>query len=44
MLYIENRTFVLDLEILYLTVLKVVNRKGISKTGEATTEAFNGFN
>lgn len=42
--YIENLTFVLDLKILYLTVLKVVNREGINKTGESTTEAFNGFN
>lgn len=42
--YIENLTFVFDLKILYLTILKVIMREGINKTGEATTEAFNGKN
>ena len=42
--YIENITFVLDLKILFFTILKIINREGINKEGEATTDAFNGFN
>ncbi len=42
--YVENLTFALDFKILYLTFLKVLIREGVNKTGEATTEAFNGLN
>lgn len=42
--YVENLTFALDFKILYFTILKVIKREGVNKTGEATTEAFNGKN
>lgn len=40
--YVENRTFVLDIKILLLTVQKVWNRDGISAAGEATMPVFHG--
>ncbi len=42
--YVDHRSFTLDMKILYLTVLKVFKRDGISKEGEATTVAFDGTN
>ncbi len=40
--YVENRTFWLDLKILFLTVKKVLVRDGISAEGEATMPRFTG--
>lgn len=40
--YVENVSFILDLKILWMTVLNVVQRKGISADGHATMEEFNG--
>jgi lipopolysaccharide/colanic/teichoic acid biosynthesis glycosyltransferase len=40
--YLENRSFLLDVKILVLTVLQVVKREGISADGEATMPAFTG--
>lgn len=40
--YVDNLSFWLDLKILYLTVLKVLKRDGISQEGQATMEAFKG--
>ena len=40
--YVENRGFWLDLRILWMTVLKVVKREGISQAGEATMAEFMG--
>jgi lipopolysaccharide/colanic/teichoic acid biosynthesis glycosyltransferase len=40
--YVDHRSFRLDLKILWLTVKKVLNRDGISATGEATMPAFRG--
>lgn len=42
--YVDNLSFMLDFKIIYLTILNVLKRKGISKDGHATTEAFNGHN
>lgn len=42
--YVRNISFWLDLKILFLTVLKVFKRSGVSKQGYATTEKFNGKN
>lgn len=42
--YVDHIVFLLDCKILFLTVLKVFKREGVSKEGEATTEAFNGNN
>lgn len=41
--YIDNRSLVLDLRVLALTVLKVFKREGISAVGEATMPRFNGI-
>lgn len=40
--YVDHQSFWLDMKILYLTVLKVFKREGISAAGQATTEAFKG--
>lgn len=40
--YVDNRSFWLDLKIVFLTVKKVVVRDGISAEGEATTKFFKG--
>lgn len=40
--YVDNVSVWLDLKILFLTVLKVVSRDGISKAGEATMSKFTG--
>jgi sugar transferase EpsL len=40
--YVENRSLMLDLKILWLTVAKVLRAEGISQAGQATTERFTG--
>jgi len=40
--YVDNRSFCLDLKIIYLTVKKVLIRDGISAEGEATMSKFTG--
>ncbi|CAI8753555.1 sugar transferase [Pseudomonas soli] len=40
--YVNNRSFWLDLKILFLTVKKVVKKDGISAEGEATMSKFTG--
>lgn len=40
--YVENRSFWLDVRILWFTVKKVLVRDGISATGEATMPTFTG--
>jgi len=40
--YVENRSFWLDLKILFFTLIKVFRREGISARGHATVERFNG--
>lgn len=40
--YVDNRSFGLDLRILYLTVKQVLARDGINATGRATVEYFTG--
>ncbi len=40
--YVENRSFALDLKILWLTLLTVIRRKGISSDGHATMPPFTG--
>ena len=42
--YVDNRSFWLDLKILFLTVKKVLVRDGISGEGEATMSKFTGTN
>lgn len=40
--YVDNQSFWLDIKILFLTVLKVLKREGISAAGEATMSKFKG--
>lgn len=40
--YVENRSFWLDLKIIFLTIKKVLVREGISAAGEATMSRFMG--
>ena len=40
--YIDNRSFWLDVKILWLTVIKVFCREGVSQDGHATMEKFRG--
>lgn len=40
--YVDNQSFLLDLKILLLTVIKVLKREGISQVGHVTMEKFNG--
>ncbi|WP_088340955.1 sugar transferase [Robiginitalea sediminis] len=40
--YVDHRSFLLDLRILWMTVLKVLRSEGISAEGQATAEEFMG--
>lgn len=40
--YVENQNFFLDIKILFLTIIKVVKKEGISMDGQATTKYFTG--
>lgn len=40
--YVDNRSFWLDCKILWLTLLKVFSREGITQSGHATMEKFKG--
>lgn len=42
--YVENVSFMLDIKILWKTVLKVTKREGVNTANMATTEPFNGRN
>jgi len=42
--YVENTTFLLDLEILWLTLMKVITRKDITSEEPASFQPFNGKN
>lgn len=43
-IYAENLSLILDIKIALLTIKKVLKKEGVSKTGMATTEKFNGNN
>lgn len=43
-LYVNNRSFFLDIKILFLTIYKVVLSEGINQPGNATMESFTGSN
>lgn len=40
--YVDNQTFLLDLKILFLTVVQIIRRDGISQDGHATMPVFYG--
>jgi sugar transferase EpsL len=39
--YVDNQSFWLDIKIIFLTIIKVFKREGISHSGEATMPEFN---
>lgn len=42
--YVDNCTLFTDLQVIWITVMKVLKRDGISEEGQATMEPFNGQN
>ncbi|MGL5934300.1 MAG: sugar transferase, partial [Cetobacterium sp.] len=40
--YVDNKSFIFDIKILFLTVKKVFIKEGISQEGEATIQEFMG--
>jgi sugar transferase EpsL len=40
--YVENQSLGLDMKVLWMTLLKVMRREGISQQGQATAEKFKG--
>lgn len=42
--YVENRSFLLDMKIIFMTIKKVLISEGINTQNMATTEPFNGKN
>ncbi|EGK8022893.1 undecaprenyl phosphate N,N'-diacetylbacillosamine 1-phosphate transferase [Campylobacter lari] len=42
--YVQNCSFLFDLEIFFMTIIKVLKRSGVNKEGVATTDKFNGHN
>lgn len=40
--YVDNVSFLLDIKIIFLTILKVVKSEGINEQGQATSEEFKG--
>jgi sugar transferase EpsL len=40
--YVDHRSFLLDLKIIFVTIWKVFSRQGISQPGRATTDYFRG--
>jgi lipopolysaccharide/colanic/teichoic acid biosynthesis glycosyltransferase len=40
--YVENRSFLLDVKILFKTFFKVLKSEGVNKEGEITTTKFKG--
>ena len=40
--YVDNRTLLIDLRILWMTLIKVFKQQGISQEGQATMEKFRG--
>ncbi|EAL0271061.1 undecaprenyl phosphate N,N'-diacetylbacillosamine 1-phosphate transferase [Campylobacter lari] len=42
--YVQNCSFLFDLKIFFMTIVKVLKRSGVNKEGVATTDKFNGHN
>ncbi|RKO64896.1 lipid carrier--UDP-N-acetylgalactosaminyltransferase [Campylobacter sp. P255] len=42
--YVHNCSFLFDLKIFFMTIVKVLKRSGVNKEGVATTDKFNGHN
>lgn len=41
--YVDNQSLWLDLEIIFITILKIIKREGINQPGQATAEEFKGI-
>ena len=42
--YVDHLSFTTDMKVIFITIMKVLKRDGISAEGQATIEAFNGHN
>ena len=42
--YVDNISLILDIKIIWLTILKVLKREGINQSDQRPMEPFNGFN
>ena len=42
--YVDHVTLIIDLKVIWITILKVLKRADINEAGQATMEAFNGNN
>lgn len=42
--YVDHVSLITDLKVIWITIMKVLKRDGISQEGNATMEAFNGHN
>lgn len=42
--YVDHCSFITDVRIVFLTIKKVLVREGINQVGQATMDAFNGYN
>ena len=42
--YVDNQSILLDIKILYMTIIKVITRSGINQDKQATMEKFQGNN
>lgn len=42
--YVDNVSFMTDLKVVGITIMKVLKRADINEVGQATMEAFNGHN
>ncbi|EAH8201669.1 undecaprenyl phosphate N,N'-diacetylbacillosamine 1-phosphate transferase [Campylobacter lari] len=42
--YVQKCSFLFDLKIFFMTIIKVLKRSGVNKEGVATTDKFNGYN
>lgn len=42
--YVDHVSLITDLKVIWITIMKVLKRDGISAEGQATIEAFNGHN
>lgn len=42
--YVQKCSFLFDLKIFFMTIIKVIKRSGVNKQGNATTDKFNGHN
>jgi len=40
--YVDHQSFILDLQILFMTIWKILKREGITQPGQATMEEFKG--